>query len=208
MKLSYAIPVKDELVEITKLIDFLTINKDSEDEIVILFDSENGSKSVEEYLRSKSVNSPSFIWHPYKFDGHFANMKNHLTSLCSGDWIVQLDADEMVGEQFIPWVKGSIESNPEVHAFYVPRINTVEGLTQSHIEKWRWNVNEKGWINFPDLQQRVYVNNGVVKWKNKVHEVLEGNDFFGIFPNQEEICILHHKDIKRQENQNNYYDTL
>ena len=63
-------------------------------------------------------------------------------------------------------------------------------------------------VNFPDLQQRIYVNSGVVKWKNKVHEVLEGNDFFGIFPNHEEICILHHKDIKRQEQQNNYYDTL
>ena len=181
MKLSYAIPVKDELLEITKLLNFLIKNKDDEDEIVILFDSENGSKGV---------------------------MKNHLTSLCSGDWIVQLDADEMIGDQFIPWVKGSIEANPEVHAFYVPRINTVEGLTNEHIQKWKWNVNEKGWVNFPDLQQRIYVNSGVVKWKNKVHEVLEGNDFFGIFPNHEEICILHHKDVKRQEKQNNYYDTL
>ena len=208
MKLSYAIPVKDELLEITKLLNFLIKNKDDEDEIVILFDSENGSKGVEDYLRAKSVNAPKFAWHSYKFDGHFANMKNHLTSLCSGDWIVQLDADEMIGDQFIPWVKGSIEANPEVHAFYVPRINTVEGLTNEHIQKWKWNVNEKGWVNFPDLQQRIYVNSGVVKWKNKVHEVLEGNDFFGIFPNHEEICILHHKDIKRQEQQNNYYNTL
>ena len=148
MKLSYAIPVKDELLEITKLLNFLIKNKDNEDEIVILFDSENGSKGVEDYLRAKSVNAPKFAWHSYKFDGHFANMKNHLTSLCSGDWIVQLDADEMIGDQFIPWVKGSIEANPEVHAFY------------------------------------------------------------GIFPNEEEICILHHKDIKRQEQQNNYYNTL
>ena len=108
MKLSYAIPVKDELLEITKLLNFLIKNKDDEDEIVILFDSENGSKGVEDYLRAKSVNAPKFAWYPYKFDGHFANMKNHLTSLCSGDWIVQLDADEMVGDQFIPWVKGKL----------------------------------------------------------------------------------------------------
>ena len=208
MKLSYAIPVKDELNEIRKLIDFLIKNKDNEDEIIVLYDSKNGSNGVEEFLRAKSVNSSDFVWHSYEFDGHFANMKNHLTSLCSGDWIVQLDADEMIGDQFIPWVKGSIKANPEVHAFYVPRINTVEGLTDEHIQKWGWKVNEKGWVNFPDLQQRIYVNNGVVKWKNKVHEVLEGNDFFGIFPNHEEICILHHKDIKRQERQNNYYDSL
>jgi hypothetical protein len=208
MKISYAIPVKDEFVEIQRLLNFLLEHKDREDEIVVLFDSKNGSREVETYLRKKNVERTLFRWHSYEFDGHFANMKNHLTSLCSGDWIVQLDADEMVGEKFIPWVKGSIEANPEVHAFYVPRINTVEGLTPEHIEKWRWNVNEKGWVNFPDLQQRIYVNNGVVKWKNKVHEVLEGNDFFGIFPNFEGICILHPKDIKRQELQNNYYETL
>jgi hypothetical protein len=208
MKISYAIPVKDEFVEIQQLLNFLLEHKDSKDEIVVLFDSKNGSKEVETYLRKKNVEKTLFRWHSYEFDGHFANMKNHLTSLCSGDWIVQLDADEMVGDKFIPWVRGSIEANPEIHAFYVPRINTVEGLTPEHIKKWGWNVNEKGWVNFPDLQQRIYVNSGVVKWKNKVHEVLEGNDFFGIFPNLEEICILHPKDIKRQELQNNYYETL
>ena len=208
MKLSYAIPVKDELLEIQRLLPFLIENKDKEDEIVVLYDSKNGSIGVESYLRKMNVETSKFLWYPYEFDGHFANMKNHLTSLCSGDWVVQLDADEMIGDQFIPWVKGSIRANPEVHAFYVPRINTVEGLTDEHIQKWGWKVNEKGWVNFPDLQQRIYVNNGVVKWKNKVHEVLEGNDFFGIFPNHEEICILHHKDIKRQERQNNYYDSL
>ena len=171
MKLSYAIPVKDELLEIQRLLPFLIENKDKEDEIVVLYDSKNGSIGVESYLRKMNVVTSKFLWYPYEFDGHFANMKNHLTSLCSGDWVVQLDADEMIGDQFIPWVKGSIRANPEVHAFYVPRINTVEGLTDEHIQKWGWKVNEKGWVNFPDLQQRIYVNNGVVKWKNKVHEV-------------------------------------
>jgi len=155
-----------------------------------------------------NVEKSLFRWYPYEFDGHFANMKNYLTSLCEGDWIVQLDADEMIGELFIPWVKGSIEANSNVDAFFVPRINTVEGLTQEHIQKWGWNVNDKGWINYPDLKQRIYTNSGKVKWKNKVHEVLEGQEHFGIFPNREDICILHHKDIKRQEKQNEYYNTL
>ena len=208
MKLSYAIPVKDEFVEIQRLLTFLLEHKDLEDEIVVLWDSKNGDKQVETYLRKMNVEKSLFNWYSYEFDGHFANMKNHLTSLCTGDWIVQLDADEMVGELFIPWVKGSIEANPNVHAFFVPRINTVEGLTESHIKKWGWKVDEKGWINFPDLQQRIYINNGKVKWKNKVHEVLEGQEHFGIFPNREDICILHPKDIKRQERQNNYYETL
>ena len=208
MKLSYAIPVKDELLEITKLLNFLIKNKDDEDEIVILFDSENGSKGVEDYLRAKSVNAPKFAWHSYKFDGHFANMKNHLTSLCSGDWIVQLDADEMVGEQFIPWVKGSIKANPEVHAFYVPRINTVKGLTDEHIQKWGWNVNEKGWVNWPDYQTRIIQNNSKIKWQNKVHEQIVGISTKGALPMEEEWCLYHPKTIGRQETQNNFYNTL
>jgi len=208
MKLSYAIPVKDEFVEIQRLLTFLIENKDKEDEIVVLWDSKNGDKQVETYLRKMNVEKSLFKWYSYEFDGHFANMKNHLTSLCEGEWIVQLDADEMVGELFIPWVKGSIKSNPNVHSFFIPRINTVEGLTQEHIQKWGWKVDERGWINFPDIQQRVYINNGKVRWKNKVHEVLEGHEHFGIFPNREDVCILHHKDIKRQERQNSYYETL
>ena len=208
MKISYAIPVCNEFLEIQRLITFLLNNKNQEDEIVVLWDSKNGDKAIETYLRKMNVEKTLFRWYPYEFDGHFANMKNHLTSLCTGDWVVQLDADEMVGELFIPWVKGSIEANPNVHAFFVPRINTVEGLTETHIKKWGWRVDEKGWINFPDLQQRIYINNGKVKWKNKVHEVLEGQEHFGIFPNREDICILHPKDIKRQEKQNEYYSTL
>jgi len=208
MKLSFAIPVKDEFVEIQRLLTFLLENKDKEDEIVVLWDSKNGDKQIETYLRKMNVEKTLFQWHSYEFDGHFANMKNYLTSFCSGDWIVQLDADEMIGKSFIQYVKESIKLNPEMHAFFVPRINTVEGLTQEHIQKWGWNVNDYGWINFPDLQQRVYVNNGNVKWKNKVHETLVGHQFFGIFPNAEEICILHHKDIKRQEKQNELYSKL
>jgi hypothetical protein len=34
--------------------------------------------------------------------------------------------------------------------FRVPRVNTVEGITQQHIQQWRWNVNENGWVNWPD----------------------------------------------------------
>ena len=207
MKLSYAITVCNELEEIKRLVPFLKTHKRPEDEVVVLFDQKNGDKEVIDYLIKFNKYPNIQTWRGY-FENDFAEWKNALNRYCTGDYIFQLDADEMIGDQFIPWIKGSIEANPEVHAFYVPRINTVEGLTPEHIKKWGWNVNEKGWVNFPDLQQRIYINSGVVKWKNKVHEVLEGNDFFGIFPNLEEICILHPKDIKRQELQNNYYETL
>ena len=84
MKISYAITVCNEFVEIQKLISFILKNKRNEDEIIILFDSKNGDPAIEEYLRSHSVNG-EFIWVKGEFGNHFADWKNKLTSLCSGD---------------------------------------------------------------------------------------------------------------------------
>ena len=207
MKISYAITVCNELNEVQKLISLLQENKRNEDEIVVLYDSTNGSKSVEEYLRAQNVAKTSFIWHSYKFDGHFANLKNHLTSLCSGDYIFQIDADELVEKYFIDLLPQVLEQN-NVDVILVPRINTVEGLTPEHTQKWGWRVDENNWINFPDFQWRIYKNHPNIKWKNKVHEVLEGYETLSHFPQSPEWCILHPKTIERQEKQNNYYNTL
>ena len=208
MKISYAIPVCNELIEITKLLNFLEKYIDKKDEVIVLFDTHNGSQSVENYLRSKSVNPTFFQWYPYHFDGHFANMKNHLKSLCTGDWIFQIDADELPHESLITNLKEVLKLNPMTEMFLVPRVNTVEGLTQEHINKWRWNINEKGWVNWPDYQTRIIQNGPKIKWQNKVHEQIVGISTKGALPMEEEWCLYHPKDIKRQEAQNNFYDTL
>ena len=206
MKISYAITVCNEFQEIQRLINFLVENKRNEDEIVVLFDSTNGTPSVEEFLRSKSINR-EFNWFNYSFDGHFANMKNRLTDMCTGDYIFQIDADEMVSKYCLENLSRVLQYNP-VDVLLVPRINTVEGLTQEHIKKWGWRVDNNGWVNFPDPQFRIYKNNGKIKWKNKVHEVLEAHASISQLPHEEPWCLIHKKDIKRQEKQNAYYDTL
>ena len=208
MKISYAIPVCNELVELTKLLNFLKSKINKEDEVIILFDTNNGTKGVEDYLRAKSVNPTFFQWYPYHFDGHFANMKNHLKSLCTGDWIFQIDADELPHESLITNLKALLELNPTTELFLVPRVNTVSGLTQEHINKWRWGVNEKGWVNWPDYQTRIIQNSPKIQWKSKVHEVITGFSTKALLPMEEEWCLYHPKDIKRQEAQNNFYDTL
>ena len=50
MKISYAVTVCNELQEIKRLIGYLVEGKRRKDEIVILFDSKNGTKEVEEAL--------------------------------------------------------------------------------------------------------------------------------------------------------------
>jgi hypothetical protein len=207
MKISYAVTVCNELVELQRLLPFLIENKRDIDEIVIFFDTKNGSKSVEDYLRAQSVNTVPFRWMGYHFDGHFANMKNALTEACLGDYIYQIDADEMISEYVMSLLPQVLEAN-DVDVVRVPRINTVEGLTQEHISRWKWHVNERGWVNFPDYQWRIYRNTPEIRWENKVHEVLGGYQTMAVLPTDEEWCLYHHKDIKRQERQNAYYASL
>jgi len=207
MKISYAITVCNEFIEIQKLVSFLLENKRNEDEITILFDANNGDDKVEEYLRAKSVNS-EFNWIKGNFKGHFANWKNYLTTLCSGDYIFQIDADEYPNKELLDTLPFLLEMNKDVDVMLVPRVNTVKGLTQDHIAKWGWSVNEKDWINWPDYQWRIYKNDPAIKWVNKVHEKLDGFKQYATLPMEEGFALYHPKNIKRQEKQNAYYDTL
>jgi len=208
MKISYAITVCNELVEIQQLLPFLIENKREEDEIVVFYDSNNGSKPVENYLRTQSQNTLApFRCIHYHFDGHFANMKNALTEICLGDYIFQIDADEMPTSSLMRYLPVILATN-SVDVIRVPRVNTVKGLTQEHIQKWGWIVDNHGRVNWPDLQWRIYRRTPEVKWKNKVHEVLEGYNTHAILPLETEFALQHHKDIERQERQNAYYSTL
>jgi len=207
MNISYAITVCNEAVEIQRLVSFLLENKRYEDEIVILFDSKNGTNTVEEYLRSHSING-EFIWHKKEFEGHFADWKNYLTSLCSGDWVFQIDGDEIPHETLIEYLPEIIESNPKNEVIRVPRVNTVFGLTDEYVRQWGWRINEEGWVNWPDFQWRIYKNHPKIQWKNKVHEVLEGYETWSNLHETEEFALYHPKDIERQVKQNNYYNTL
>jgi hypothetical protein len=207
MTISYAITVCNEFIEIQRLVHFLLRHKRIQDNIVILYDEANGDPEIENFLRSHSING-EFAWHKAKFDRHFANWKNKLTSFCTGDYIFQIDADEIPNENLIFTLHEIIETNSELDMFLVPRVNTVEGLTQEHIVKWGWRVNDEGWVNWPDLQCRIWKNKPELKWKNKVHEVLDGFKTYTALPDVEYFALYHPKTIKKQEKQNNLYDKI
>jgi hypothetical protein len=201
MIISYAVTVCNEIEEIQELIPHLLEFKRSQDEVVVLYDN-YGTKEVFDYLQS--VEGIKLVWD--NFNGHFAEWKNKLTKLCSGDYIFQLDADELVSHAFIQVLPEILEENSECDLFWVPRRNIVKGLTQAHIDKWGWNVNEEGLVNWPDPQSRIYRNSESIYWENKVHEKIVGIKTVAVLP--AEFNILHVKTIERQEKQNNYYNTL
>ena len=204
MKISYAITVCNELEEVKRLVNFLLSNKRTEDEIVVLFDDRNGTQVVKDYLTSIAHQATVAV---HDFENHFADWKNLLTSYCTGNYIFQIDADEVPHINLIQNLPEMLKTN-DVDMVRVPRVNTVEGLTQEHIKKWGWHVNEKGWVNWADWQMRIYKNAPHIRWVNKVHEVLEGFKIHGMLPVEEEWALYHPKTIDRQERQNNYYDTI
>ena len=206
MKISFAITVCNELEEIKKLVPFILENKRPQDEIVILYDEKNGNPEVLEYLLQYNILPNVQTWRGLWWENNFADWKNKLNDYCEGDYIYQLDADEMISEYMIKNLFTILEMNPKVDLIFVPRINTVDGITQEHINKWGWRVNENGWVNFPDMQGRIYRKG--MSWYGKVHERIIGGQKFSSLPYDEEYCIQHHKTIQRQEKQNNYYSSL
>jgi hypothetical protein len=209
MKISYAITVCNEFIEIQRLLNFLLKHKRHQDEIVVLMDTTKANSELISTLRLfESHNMDHMVVWPAEFQGHFADWKNKLTSLCTGDFIFQIDADEIPCTSIIESLPAILEGNPEVDVYLVPRVNTVEGLADAHIRKWGWNVNSEGWVNWPDYQWRIFRNVDTIKWKNKVHEVLEGFKQFAHLPMEEDYSLYHPKTIEKQEKQNNYYNTL
>ena len=203
MKISYAILTHNEGEYIEKLLSLLTTNKRPQDEIVVVDDyskDESTKQILEKYKNQITLNYRTF-------DGDHTQ-KNYLNSLCQGDYILQLDADELVHKELIDILPTLLEDNNEIDLFIMPRINTVEGLTQEWAQKWRWSVNENGWVNFPDWQMRLYRNCDWVKWDGLLHSKIEGYKTYVLLPTEEAYCILHPKQLDRQIEQNNLYDKI
>lgn len=215
MKISYAVTVCNEFLEIQRLITFLLKNKRSQDEIIIQMDlslddlnnqPEDKNQVFAYIMKHQEQGNCRVVFYPLNND--FASFKNHLTQQCTGDWIFQIDADEIPCTPIIDALPDILKLNPELDVALVPRVNTVVGLTNEHIKKWGWNVNSEGWVNWPDYQWRIYRNCPEIKWVNKVHERLEGFKTYTTLPMEEDYSLYHPKTIDRQEKQNNYYESL
>jgi len=205
MKISYAIPVCNEWMELEYLLNYLFKHKREQDEIIVQCDEGNTTPNVyqvlEEYKEKLQIIE-------FPLNGDFASFKNNLKDNCTGDYIFQIDADEYPEEYLMSTIEWVIKENPKTDIFWVPRINKVEGLTEEHVKQWGWRVDPDKRVNFPDYQCRILKNVKRIKWKNKVHEVLIGHQTESHLPANDEFCIHHLKDIKRQEKQNELYRTL
>ena len=202
LKISYSILTHNENDSLEKLLRFLVKWKQPQDEIVILDDYSDDEKTKQ--ILDFYVSAHDIVFEQRNLLNDFASQKNHLKSMCSGGYSFNLDADEMVSRWLMKNIHGILEEN-EIDLVYLPRINTVDGLTEQHAQQWGWSVNEEGWVNFPDWQGRVFKNRPNIKWEKPVHEMLVGFQTYAHLPTEKPFCMLHHKTIDKQEQQNKKY---
>ena len=204
MKISYGITVHNEAEELKRLLDILTNKIDKEDEIVICIDGddEKVESVVGEYLSKNEA-----VVYKRKLNGDFSAQKNSVIENSSGEYVFHLDADEYPNDILLQQIKPILESN-EVDLIWVPRVNTVDGITEQHVQQWRWRVSDKGWVNYPDYQSRIFKNSPEIRWQSKVHERIHGAQTYAHLPPHEELSLYHPKTIDKQEKQNKFYETL
>ena len=207
--ISYCVTVYNEIEEVSRLLPLLKNVKKDFDELVIIQTFKNDNEKITESYAAieKICKLYADKYSSFHFQNNFAALKNYMTRQASQPYIFNLDADEWMFEHILQELRQEIVSIG-IDLVFLPRINTVDGLTKEDIKKWNWTINEKGWVNWPDYQPRIYKNNRQILWAGSVHERLEGYKSSAAVNDDGRVAIIHHKNIDRQRAQNNFYDKI
>lgn len=124
--------------------------KDIADEIIII-DTGSQDKTVD--IAKKYTDKIYF--HPWQ--DSFSEARNHYFEYATGDWILQIDADEELVKKDMPEVLKAVK-NPDIDAIMVQIISS---FRQGENEG-RHNV------------ERIFRNNGIIHYEGRVHNRLVG----------------------------------
>lgn len=86
---------------------------------------------------------PSLAPNCHLLEGDFGAHKTYGNTLCKYSWILQLDADELPTDQLMTSLLHVIayaDSDPDIDAVAIPRVNRVIGLTRDHVKQWGWQI--------------------------------------------------------------------
>ena len=206
--ISYTITVCNEHDELLRLIYYLKNKIAEDDEIIIQMDKDSVTDEVRNLIENNKHLIKNLTITEFSLDNDFSKFKNNLKNYCKNEWIFNIDADEIPSEFLIKNIHTILNDNPDTDMFLVPRWNTVDDITEDHIQKWGWNYDDQGRINWPDYQTRIYKNKKDIVWENKVHERLSGYISYTSLPAEDDFCFYHPKSIERQERQNDFYSKM
>lgn len=176
---------------------FECISKQSPNNILIIFDGH----PAELPPQGHGFNGANIM--VSRPEGDFGSHRNKaLEFYAKGEWIVYLDADEMVKPEFLDSIKAIIEHNDNVDCIALARYNTYGDDV--------WDIPERGTqkpFAYPDYQARVVFNNGIVKYEGKVHEGIASTSKM-LTVMRPDTDIIHHKTQEMQERTTNLWNQL
>lgn len=102
---------------------------------------------------------------------HFAEARNQAASLASNDWILSIDADEMLRAGSIRKIRHAVGSRPDATGFMCTFVNRPEGDVESFMADYSEKSRDIQIRTISLLKQRLFRKSGW-KWKYRVHEQL------------------------------------
>jgi cellulose synthase/poly-beta-1,6-N-acetylglucosamine synthase-like glycosyltransferase len=213
MIITYAITAHNEHMELAELLNQICENVPDKHQILVQTDKGNTTFEVLETIdRYRNVRSIDHV--EFALNNDFAAFKNNLKENSKGEWIFQIDADELLGGSLLNSLNDLLSSEDvaDVDVIRLSRINIVKGLTQDHVRQWGWVLQkdenyEQPIINYPDFQWRIYRNIPEIKWEHPVHEILTGWKKRADLQ-EKAWSLIHIKNIDKQEKQNELYDKI
>jgi glycosyltransferase involved in cell wall biosynthesis len=206
MRISFALLCHKETSSLYELLKTLVESKPYDFEVVVVHDNVGDTS---ETIRVLSEFDGKIMITSRPLNNDYAAQKNYMTERCSGDWIINPDADELLPNYILENIHLIIKES-DTECIWLPRINIVEGMTPELAPQFGFQLNEQGWINFPDPQQRIYKNDYPrIHWEKPVHERVVGYKTHSILPFDmetiEHLAIRHVKDLDTQIRQNQKY---
>jgi len=211
MKISYLVTCCNETDTLDRLLAFL--EEHHAEEIIVLFDIPPSQATLG--VVQKYMGVPGLFIKSHALAADYGAHKNYGNSQCTGDWVFQIDGDELPSKDLMDNLETIIESNPNVELIFVPRINDFRGVTPEHAKQWGWRLtpsphcNNRPVVNWPDHQGRIYRRVPErIKWDRKLHEKIEGHREYSFLPADEGWALYHDKTIEKQMETNVRYNKV
>lgn len=147
------------------------------DTIFVQYDSNNGDSNLLNYLVDNNIEHIE-----YPFNGNFSDIKNNAISNVTTKWIVQLEGDDYLDNDFLENIHSFLNTNSHYDGFYVDRCD------------YNIDTNENG-----DVNQfiRIFKKLPWIQWKGNIHESLNGVDMVIYYP----YPIIHKRTTEEINNQ-------
>ena len=167
--------------------DCLRQAADHVDEIIIV--DTGSTDSTQEIAREFTENVFEFAW-----QDHFADARNYSLEQANGEWIIVLDADEVIAPEHWSEIKELIAATDKDAFFLTQRNYSIEPMEEAWLpipEKTLYTRHYKGYL--PNSIARLFRNREDIRYRGRVHEVVDRSLQEGCWE-VKSIPIHHHMD--------------